>query len=320
MESRPLVTVGMPLYNAASRLERSLSLIRTQTWENLEIILCDNASTDETPDICQTAAREDARIRYVRHPQNLGPIANFNAVMRLKRGEFFTWAAHDDEKSPEFVEQTLRAMQCNPNAAMSCAHTVLVTPEGERVHEPYSAGISSPRLNERAAAFVRDTQVGIAFYGLFRSSVLDAIGEVDPWLDTDRRYLFKAIVRGPFEVVPKPLFRFRLFHTLDDYVEMGFAMRPGAADFDLDLYRHLPELMRKAGIDGDELRDATAALHGALRPYLDNRATWLISRALAGDRRRERRLRDLFAWARQYPPLFGRRIFWGAVRRVVVGS
>src|SRR5438309_145647 len=110
---RPLVTIGMPLFNAADGLDRSLGLIRNQTYQNLEIILSDNASTDATPEICQTAAREDARIRYVRHDNNIGPIANFNSILGLKNGEFFSWAAHDDEKSPEFVEATLEAMLRN---------------------------------------------------------------------------------------------------------------------------------------------------------------------------------------------------------------
>lgn len=312
--SEPLVTVAMPLYNAAASLETALSLIRAQTYRNLDIILLDNASEDATPEICARAAREDPRIRHVRHPRNLGAVANFNAGRELKRGEFFMWSAHDDEKLPEFVAECVAALQRNAAAVMACTWTTIVTRDGESVHHPYSPAIASPRLGERLAAFVADTQC-VAFYGLYRSSIIDAIGPMDPWLDGDRRYLFKAAIRGPFEVVPRVLFRFRLLRGADDYVAAGYPLRPGAADYDLDLYHHFPRLLREAGIRGEELARAENAIRTTLRAYFDNRAAHLISRVLAGE---PRPVRSLVAYARQYPPLLRNRMWWGALRRVVL--
>jgi glycosyltransferase involved in cell wall biosynthesis len=318
MTARPLVSVALPVFNGAGHLSAALALLRHQTYDNLEILVCDNASTDETPEICAAAAKEDDRIRYIRHPQNLGAVANFNFGLSVKRGEFFMWAAHDDEKMPRFVEVTLAALQRSPNAAMACTWTIITTAADERVHHPYSPEISSANVAERLSAFVADRQC-VAFYGLYRSSVVDAIGPSDPWLDSDRRYLFKAAIRGPFEVVPEPLFRFRLTNTADDYVARGFKMRPGAADFDLDLYRHFPRLMRDAGLDETTFREARAAMMVPLRPYFDNRAEYLISRALSQKEPKSERLRSLFAWGRQYPPMMRNRMFWGAVRRVLLG-
>ncbi|HKO03015.1 MAG TPA: glycosyltransferase family A protein [Thermoanaerobaculia bacterium] len=314
--TEPLVSVAMPLYNAAAHLETALALVRSQTWRNLDIILCDNASTDSTQEICERAAREDSRIRYVRHAQNIGPTANFNHGASMKRGEFFMWAAHDDEKAPEFVAETVAALQRNANAAMACTWTTLITREGEQVHEPYSAAISSPRLDERLAAFIADTQC-VAFYGLYRSAVIDSIGPMDDWLDNDRRYLFKAAIRGPFQVVPKLLFRFRWLNASDDYAARGFRMRPGAADFDLDLYRYFPRLLREAGVSGEEARRAIDAMRAPMKPYLDRRAAWLIARTLDAKERRSAKVRRLIAFARQYPPMLRNRMFWGALRRLL---
>ncbi|HEX6097599.1 MAG TPA: glycosyltransferase family 2 protein [Thermoanaerobaculia bacterium] len=317
MTGEPLVSVAMPIYNAAASLPAALDLIRRQTYANLEILLCDNASTDATPEICAAAAKEDPRIRYFRHPQNLGPQANFNFGLAQKTGEFFMWAAHDDEKAPEFVSETLAALRDDPSAAMACTWTVIVTPEGERVHVPYSPAIASPDLAERLRAFVADPQC-VSFYGLYRSSVVDAIGPPDVWLDNDRRYLFLAAIRGPFVVVPKPLFRFRMNHTPEDYSGMGFRMRPGAADYDLDLYRHFPRLLAEAGVRGDDYTRAVAAMRGTLRQYFENRSAWLISRVLSDSRPRGVKVRELSAFARQYPPMLRNRMFWGALRRVVL--
>lgn len=315
---RPLVTVAMPLFNAAEFLETALGLIRRQTYDNLEILLLDNASTDATGAICTAAAASDSRIRYVRHSENIGAAANFSEGLRRKSGEFFMWAAHDDEKAPEYVERTLEALRRNPAAALACTWTVLDAPDGESLCKLYSPAAGSPRLDERLAAVVRETQC-VAFYGLYRSSALDRIGAPDEWLDSDRRYLFKAAIQGPFEVVPEALFRFRLARGSKDYIAMGIRHRPGAADFDLDLYRHFPRLLREAGVGRSERRKAETAIKSALRPYLDRRALYLLHESLASTSPRLSRVFTMFAWAWQYPPMVSTRMFWGALRRVAAG-
>lgn len=312
--SEPLVTVALPVYNGAAHLGQALASLRAQTYRNLEIIVSDNASTDATPEIVQAAVAEDPRIRSFRHERNLGPQANFHHGLSQRRGEFFMWAAHDDERAPEYVAETVAALQRHPSASMACSWTTMVTPGGERVHRPYSPAIASDRLEERLAAFVADTQC-VAFYGLYRSPVLDRIGAPDNWLDADRHYLFKAVVQGPFEVVPRALFRFRMFNTLDDYLRMGLRMRGGAADYDLDLYRYLPRLLREAGVDAAAIRRARGAMMVPMQPYLDNRATFLIGQLLDGEGARGAKLARLAALAKAYPPLLRQRIFWGAVRR-----
>jgi len=310
--AEPLVTVAMPLYNGAPNVATAIRRIREQTHRNLDIVLSDDASTDETPEICAAAAREDDRVRYVRNERNLGMNGNFNAGLERKRGEFFMWAGQDDEKAPEFVAETLAALRRNANASMACSWTTIVTPQREFLHKPYSPAIVSERIDERAAAFVADTQC-VAIYGLFRSQVVDAIGPIDDWLDTDRHFLFKALIRGPFEVVPRDLFRYRLVHSAADYERIGMSMRPGAADYDLDLYRYFPELMRRAGVVRKAVLRSTVAMHATLKPYLDRRAEHLIAEALD-----DQSTARLFAWAKQYPPMLRMRMFWGAVRRILV--
>jgi glycosyltransferase involved in cell wall biosynthesis len=315
--SEPLVTVALPVYNGEAHLATAIDAIRRQTYRNLEILISDNASADRTQEIALAAAAEDPRIRYFRHDRNLGPQANFHHGLSERRGEYFMWAAHDDEKAPEFVAEAVAALQRHPTASMACSWTTVVSRDHERVHRPYSPAIASDRLEERLQAFVADTQC-VAFYGLYRSSVLARIGPPDNWLDADRHYLFKAIIAGPFEVVPRALFRFRMFNSLDDYVRMGLKLRPGATDYDLDLYHYIPHLMREAGVDAATIRRSRAAMMVPMRPYFENRATFLIGQLLASGEPRQTKLSRLFAWARQYPPLLRARLFWGAVRRTLV--
>ena len=68
----PVASVGMPVYNGERYLEVALSSVLAQTLDDLEVIICDNASTDRTAEICQDYAARDRRIRYFRNPHNLG--------------------------------------------------------------------------------------------------------------------------------------------------------------------------------------------------------------------------------------------------------
>jgi glycosyltransferase involved in cell wall biosynthesis len=102
---RPLVSVGVPTYNRPEGLRRTLSCLTAQTYPNLEIIVGDNGSAgDESQRIALEFAQRDPRIRYHRHAANLGPGFNFKFVLREAKGDFFFWAADDDEWHPEFVE------------------------------------------------------------------------------------------------------------------------------------------------------------------------------------------------------------------------
>ena len=67
MPSSPMLTVGMPVYNADSFLAKSLDSILSQTFTDFELLISDNASTDRTEEICQEYASRDKRIRYFRN-------------------------------------------------------------------------------------------------------------------------------------------------------------------------------------------------------------------------------------------------------------
>ncbi|WNC85999.1 glycosyltransferase family 2 protein [Thermosynechococcus sp. QKsg1] len=92
----PKVSIGMPVYNGAKFIREALDSLLAQTFTDFELIISDNASTDETEAICREYAAKDKRIRYVRQAQNLGAMANFKYVLDEARGEYFMWAAHDD--------------------------------------------------------------------------------------------------------------------------------------------------------------------------------------------------------------------------------
>ena len=93
---RPLVTVGMPVYNGEKFIREALDALLAQTYTDFELIISDNASTDGTEASCRGYAGRDSRIRYVRQSENRGLIANFQFLLDEAAGKYFMWAAADD--------------------------------------------------------------------------------------------------------------------------------------------------------------------------------------------------------------------------------
>lgn len=108
----PLVSVGIPTYNRPDGLLRTIQQIASQTYTNLEILVSNNASPN--PVVAQLLARcaeLDPRIKVVNQPQNLGIFKNFQYVLDHTQGEFFMWAADDDEWDPNFIAACVKGLE-----------------------------------------------------------------------------------------------------------------------------------------------------------------------------------------------------------------
>jgi glycosyltransferase involved in cell wall biosynthesis len=101
------VQVFIPTYNRADRLEKAVESVLGQTWPGVEVVVLDNHSTDHTPDVVQRLMGRDLRVSHVRHRENIGMIANFNAVPSLVDGDFFAMLTDDDTYEPNFVANAL---------------------------------------------------------------------------------------------------------------------------------------------------------------------------------------------------------------------
>lgn len=101
-----LVTIGIPTYNRGDeRLRRVLDAACEQNWNNLEILVSDNASTDNTEALMHSVS--DPRVRYIRQQKNIGANANFNYLLQEAKGEWFLLFHDDDLIDPDFVSSCL---------------------------------------------------------------------------------------------------------------------------------------------------------------------------------------------------------------------
>lgn len=109
--NEPTISVIMPAYNAASFIESAIRSVMRQTYQNWELLVLDDRSTDETASIAEKLASQDSRIRVIRREENSGGAAKVrNQGITLARGEYIAFLDSDDEWLPEKLERQLAAM------------------------------------------------------------------------------------------------------------------------------------------------------------------------------------------------------------------
>lgn len=122
MDLQPKVSIGLLVYNGGKYLSKALDSLLAQTFEDFELIISDNASTDNTQSICQEYVRTNDKIRYFRQIENIGPILNYKYVLEKARGEYFMWASHDDLWDPNFIKECLKVFSTNQNCVSVFSH------------------------------------------------------------------------------------------------------------------------------------------------------------------------------------------------------
>lgn len=203
----PLVSVGVPVYNAADSIEAVLEGLLSQTYENLEIIVSDNASTDDTAKKVRALAQRDNRVRLEQAEKNQGPIWNFNRTAALATGKYFLWAAADDRRDQRYVEACVKALETEADAVL--CHTYTRACIGDFAHDIYIqrldrvADIDSP---VRRFMRMRRYFPAVALYGTYR---VEAMRRVPSWgnhLGSDVLFAFELCLRGKIIQVPETLF------------------------------------------------------------------------------------------------------------------
>lgn len=204
----PKVSIGMPVYNGENFLEQALNSILGQTFQDFELIISDNASTDKTNEICLAYA-SDPRIRYNRSEENRGAAWNFNEVVALARCEFFMWASHDDLWAPEYVERCVEVLCQNSEIIVCYAATQEIDENGDIARRfAISPHLGSPKPHERFGASWRYPPQ-IPVFGVMRTNALMKTRLLGNFSSSDRVLVGHLALLGPFYGIEDYLFFYR---------------------------------------------------------------------------------------------------------------
>jgi glycosyltransferase involved in cell wall biosynthesis len=206
----PKVIIGLPVYNGENYLQQALDSILAQTYDNLQVVIGDNASSDRTEEIIRAYAAKDARVLYYRHDRNIGAAPNYNFVFHkaVELGAiYFKWAAHDDVIAPRFVEACAEVLDRDPKLAMAHSRALSMEADGEIVGN-FDYEI---RLDGKTAAdrFMRITWTPGYFteiFGLMRVDLMRQTRLQGSFAGSDRSFMAEILLLGSVGYVERYLF------------------------------------------------------------------------------------------------------------------
>jgi glycosyltransferase involved in cell wall biosynthesis len=168
-QDQPLVTIGIPTYNRATQLRRAIETALGQDYSNIEVIVSDNASTDATQSQCQLYCAREPRLKYLQQAENIGPTANFAAVLKAASGVYFMWLGDDDWIDTDYVSSCARVLSSDPSISL-VSGVPQYNADGKRTHtgKYFSLTYRSPWM--RVIAYYANVADNGMFYGLMRTA------------------------------------------------------------------------------------------------------------------------------------------------------
>jgi glycosyltransferase involved in cell wall biosynthesis len=209
------VSIGLPVYNGENYISKAIKSVLNQTYDNFELIITDNQSTDQTEKICREYEKKDKRVRYYRNIKNYGARYNYNKVFLLSKGKYFSWISHDDLIANDFIEKCVSVLEKDKSVILCHSRTAKINEVGEVVGNYDERGnkirISSKKIYVRFGDLIKEENPCWWIFGLMRREVLEKTVLFGNFEDSDRNLLAELSLQGRFVEIPEYLF-FRRDH------------------------------------------------------------------------------------------------------------
>ena len=210
--TNPTISIGMPVYNGERFIGETIESLVGQTFEDFEIIICDNASTDDTERICKNFADKDRRIKYFRNPSNLGAARNYQRAFEMSSGKYFRWANCDDLFAPQSLQKCYEVLERDPSIVLTYPKTRFIDGNGNFIGD-YDDGLHliDPDPYVRFRHVVENLGYVNVIYGLIRSDVLKRTCLIRNFVGGDIPLVMELSLYGKFWEIQEPMF-YRRFH------------------------------------------------------------------------------------------------------------
>jgi glycosyltransferase involved in cell wall biosynthesis len=206
----PKVTALVPCYKSADFVGRTLDCLAAQTWRNLEILIGEDKSPDDTLAVVRAFAASRPNVRVLERETNLGWLRNSNDLMAHATGELMFFAFHDDLYASDYVEKLVAALRRSPQAIMAFSDVELTELDGTRRRWDYVAmdGVSGSFANAMVMGR-KGPNWAVPNRGLFRAEAFRRIGGIKPnhygEYSADWTWLLHMALLGDFVRVPEVL-------------------------------------------------------------------------------------------------------------------
>jgi len=261
-----LVTVVIPAYNARSTIDETLRSVRAQSWTNLDIIVVDDGSRDDTGDIARCHAALDSRIR-VHRQENAGVAIARNTGARLARSDLLSFVDSDDLWTPDKTERQLAALRAGGSSTGLVYSWYSVIDGDSRITAEWPG---PTHQGDVLGALFRENFIGNGSSVLVRRAAFEAAGGFEPALHW-------AGAQGCEDI----LFYCRVAEHFDFAVAPGYLI--GYRELANNMSSNLPRMLRSWLLVVDEMRARHPDKLDALSAGLDHFARWLVRKAILTD-------------------------------------
>jgi glycosyltransferase involved in cell wall biosynthesis len=213
----PTLSIGLAVRDGRDTVGRCIESVLSQDFADLELIVSDNASDDETIEIVESYARMDRRVRLSVNPVNIGSHENMNRVLAAAGGTYFRWISADDWLEPGCLSACVQVLESQPDAIGVTSWFTIHTAEGLTRYEEYGGEFpSSPDPARRFERMLWFFHAGDAkydpIYGVYRRERLVRSHRIRPVERTDWLLCAELALMGPIVNVHE-----RLAHRTRDY-------------------------------------------------------------------------------------------------------
>lgn len=217
------VSIGLPVYNGERFLKAKLDSILQQTYTDIELIISDNASIDETKNICIEYKNKDSRIKYFRQEKNFGVTWNFEFVLEKSNGGYFMWTGVDDILLPKFIEKNVQILEKDKDCVASISKINSYQPNDENIQInkndiEYSEMIKNIRnyvrprtispitgdFQTKARTYLKESSCQV-IYSVFKSDVIKKSIISESFLGNDWAIFLNVLKYGNLAVIDEVL-------------------------------------------------------------------------------------------------------------------
>jgi len=169
----PKVSICLPVYNGEKYLSKTLDCLLNQSFNNFELIISDDGSSDSTNEICLKYADMDSRIKYFRHSENFGmPVKNFRFSLSKATAEYCVFVSHDDYWNVNFIKKMVEILDDDKECSLAFSDYKIFNLQGKG---EILIGVSSSNSNSSYSRYLSrivDIQPALIF-GMFRRNMVN---------------------------------------------------------------------------------------------------------------------------------------------------
>lgn len=212
----PLVSIALPVYNGEEWLEQAISTLIKQSYKNIEIIIADDCSSDNSQKICEKYASKYSQITFIENETNLGGQENFLKILYLCSGKYITYASQDDYWDENFISYLVEKLESNNNAVLAGSAVQLLDKNDGKYKELHFSGKWNPETSSTYRLmyalmlplnYGKWIKYNLFFHGVLRTDILKYCFSIFPGIvEHDRHFLLLLVLSGKWCYVDRVLY------------------------------------------------------------------------------------------------------------------